>query len=324
MPTSSPPPDLPLEHLRVHALIDYVKVHCEVNYSAVVPETDRLKWMHRAQNDDWIVTLQEPDPAGLRRLGSNLLDPLVFGLEISVDFWPVKTVTGKLRHELLEQTYTALAARFRPEERLLYGAGFKGAISDAVPKPTPFHMRIGKPTEELVYGHREEGQNAKLYLKNRDGGAPLPPKQHRVRMEITLKRWECMTFEIDRLSDLGKGRLRRHAAQVFRIIDRPDIRHPGKRSERDRSELESAMTAHWNQAGVGAFDAGALPPDSSLKAKQAAAYRKVKLLSATDYRLRRHTAANTAIGDALRNLDRRMKTTFPGGMGGADPRSEVT
>ena len=298
-------------------------VHCEVNYSAVVPATGRLKWKHRAQYDDWMVTLQEPDLTDLRSLVSHLLDPMLFGLEISVDFWPVKTVTGKLRRELLEQAYTALAARFRPEERLLYGAGFKGAFSDAVPKPTPFHMRTGKPTEELVYGHREEGQNAKLYLKTWDDGAPLPPEQHRVRLETTLKRWECLSFEIDRLSDLGKGRLRRHAAQVFRIIDRPEIRHPGKRSECERSELESGMTVRWNQAGVGAFDAGALPPDSSLKAKQAAAYREVKLLSVADYRLRRHVAANTAIGNALRNLGR-MKTTFPGGTGGADPRSDAT
>lgn len=310
---TAPPaiPQVPLKHLKVRAKIDYVKAYCEVHFPDGAPRRSGVNWTHDQHHDYWVVTIHDPSVAEIRQTVTGLSDPPMYGFEIAVDFLPRAELSPPDRQSLLEQTFKALAARFRPDDESFAGAGFKAAFSDRRVRPTPFHERLANLDEVLVYGHRGEGQNSKLYFKTMDQKSPLPVTEHRVRLETTFNRFGCAEMGMRQLKDLLNGDLRFRFAKVFRIIDHPEIRHPGKRSPKELDRLTIMMHEAWNRAGVGAFDTLPLPTDSSVWAKEAAAYRLPDLLPLKDFRLRRDAATNKAIGDALHRLDKALLTTFP-------------
>jgi hypothetical protein len=106
--------------------------------------------------------------------------------------------------------------------------------------------------------------------------------------------------------------LRGKFCKVFRIVDRPAVRDLKKLDPSQRAAMEHRMWVLWNKSGVGAFEEPPLPPDASSFARTAAQKRRVETISnprrlALDkFKMHRDVAANDEIGNALRQLDRRL------------------
>lgn len=307
-------PDLNLDGLVAKAKIDYLQVFCRTKEKVLAGAEHRCRWRPLHPDDGFSLTVHDATRRDIDALIRELHNPPVLALEVAVDF--------KVRPELdiegisstLELTHTALAVRFRPEDKLLFGAGFKGGFLDGN-KPKPFHRRLPKPNEELVYGHRGEGQNAKLYLKRQDNNLLLPLREQAVRLEVTMRRPALFEYGVRPLSDLYTFGFRRRLAQVFRIIDRVTVRHRARRSAAKVEELQSRLNAAWARAGINAWAPSHMPPDASGFARDAVAWRRNELLSPKDYCLERHAQAHELIGNALRQLDRRMTLRKSGGSG---------
>lgn len=306
-------PTLEFDLLDVRASFDYVKLHYPIRAKSRFAPDPRYRWAYTKGASKCTLTVHDPAPADLRTVCDRLDDPLIAEIEISVDLWPAADVPMEERAQLLERTFVALALRFRPDDELAHGAGFKGAFSAGWVGAKPFHRRWAKPGETLVYSHRGEGHGAKLYLKNRDQGRHLPPEQHRVRIETTMRSPKGLHFKpFGQLSSLSNGLLRRHFAKVFRIIDRPEVRKPSRYTAEKLAEHNERMMSMWMKAGVGAFAQRPLPADATPWAKAASKYREDETLPLDVYRLRRDIAANAIIGERLRKLDRQMVASFSG------------
>ena len=306
-------PPLNLGKLMVTAQIDYIRAaSLENKVSLPIPE-NRVKWNRDLQEHQWKLTIQDPTRREIETVIDCLGDPHIDGLEVAVDFWPLPALRGPQAQSLLFDTFIALGGRFRPDAKLLHGAGLKAAFNAANKWARPFHHRLPIPGETLVYSHRSEGENAKLYLKTMDNGSDLPPEAHRVRLEVTVARHGAYERGIDRWSSVLEKNLRHTFGPIFCIVDRPEIRRPSRQTPDSTLELEERIQRAWDRAGVGAFDPGDLPVDASRTAKEAAAYRTANLIALNAHRLRRHCEANKAIGAALYNLDRRMAATFSRG-----------
>lgn len=304
------PPLLNLDCLDCRAVIDYLTVAYPEKHPAVLPLlAGRPKWHRPKGASASELTVHDPSPKDVALLVGKLGNPLLMKLELSVDFSPKKTVNDADREALLSDTFVALAARFRPEDMTPWGYGLRGGLSRAGQKPLPFHKRLPKPDEELIYGGRGNYLQSKLYLKRVDQGVPLPPNEHRVRMELTMRRGALMTeFALDRLDDLVGYPYRATFTKHFRVVAGPRLRLNRPLDPKEQDKRERKMNWAWAKAGVGKFAvAPDLPPDTILMDAKQIRARASEQLPWDRYVLMRHQGANEKIGSAFRNLERRMR-----------------
>ena len=175
-------PKLVLDGFAVTAKIDFVQVFCEVRLGDLPGLDGRCRWTPARPNGGFHMTVNDATRRDLEIIVRELDDPPLTALEVAVDFKLPPGFADDHYEASLATVFSALAARFRPEDNALFGAGFKGAFSRRG-RANPFHRRLPRPTESLVYGHRGEGQNAKLYFKQRDDDADLAPSDWSVRLE---------------------------------------------------------------------------------------------------------------------------------------------
>lgn len=309
MSSATLPPPLPADELRFSAKIDYVTV---TNGGVKIP-LPALKGSHEwvrpmRSSPDWHLTIHDPTPADLRAVAEAYENPMLMAVEVAVDLAP-KTQQEPAEHaRLLETVFAAVAARFRPEDKALWDYGQRGAVSGRGKKPEPLERRFARPDEEVVYGHRGDFMQAKLYLKKLDQGVLLPVHEQAVRMEITLRRWACMEFGLSSLSDLFGYPYRARLATQFRIIDRPEVRKLRGVTEKELAKRKMRMDRAWRTAGVGKFAVGDAPRADSLESDIARVRARAKTqLPADQFKLLRDQQANAKIGAALMGLQRRMK-----------------
>lgn len=209
----------------------------------------------------------------------------------------------------LVNTFKAIAGRFRPEDATEWGYGRRGGVSAANAPLKPFHRRFPTQDEELIYGHRGDFMQAKAYLKRTDQRRALPPAEHRVRMEVSLRRAALMddAFNLRNLEDLLGFPYRRIFAQHFRMIERPEVRSRKGLSKETRTKLEKQMLRAWKTAGVGKFaPSSVLPPETSKSSAQQIAKRALEQLPRNHFVLKRDQVSNGKIGAALQQLQRQM------------------
>jgi hypothetical protein len=230
-------------------------------------------------------------------------------LELSVDFRPKTTTRLDGREQLLCDTHGALAARFRPEDMTPWGYGVRGGLTGAKQKPMPFHQRLPGPDEELIYGGRGDFLQSKLYLKRVDNAVALPPDEHRVRLELTMRRGALMDhFKLAKLDDLVGYPYRAAFTKHFRVVAGPRLRLNREIEPREQRKRELRMARAWATAGVGKFAvAPELPFETSPIAVRQIRTRSQRQLPLEHYVLLRDQAANAKIGDAFKNLERRMR-----------------
>lgn len=309
MTTATLPPPLPTDELRFSAKLDYVTV---TNGGIKVPIptlTGSPEWTRQSHyQPDWHLTIHDPTPADLRAVTEAYENPTVMAVEVAVDLAPKALHESAEHARLLETVFAAVAARFRPEDKALWDYGQRGAVSGREKKPETLERRFARPSEEVLYGHRGDFMQAKLYLKTLDHGALLPAHEQAVRMEITLRRWACMEFGLANLSDLFGYPYRSKLTTQFRIIDRPEVRQARGLTEKELAKRTQRMNRAWQTAGVGKFAVGDAPRVDALEKDIARVRARARAqLPADQFKLLRDQRANAKIGAALMGLQRRMK-----------------
>lgn len=308
---SSPPPPLPVEALKFAAKIDYATFTNHGIRISLPRLTGSHEWarVHK-YSPDWQLTIQDPTPGDLRVISSAYENPLVMALEVAVDLAPKDMLEPVAHAEMLDTLYLAVAARFRPEDKSLWDYGVRGGVSRKGEKPKPLERRHPTPKEQVIYGHRGDFMQAKLYLKGLDQHVVLPLAERRVRMEVALKRWACIEFGLDRCMDLFDFPFRKSFATHFRIIDRPEVRAARDLTETELRKRTLRMQRAWATAGVAKFAVGDRPrEDKLINAVAKIRAREKAQLPADQYKLVRHQGANARIGNALTGLQRRMSAT---------------
>ncbi len=307
----APPPPLLVDSLRFSAKIDYAIFSNHGIRIRLPPLEGSYEWNRpkgsTKDNPKWQVTIQDPTPADLRTIAEAYENPTLLALEVAVDIAPKVAPCRPEDAALLDELYLAIAARFRPEERALWDYGVRGAVSGKGRKPKPLERRFPTPAEQVVYGHRGDPMQAKLYLKTTDQEVLLPLAEHRARMEVALKRLGCMSFDLNTASDLFNYPYRARFAGHFRIIDRPEVRAARELTEAELKRRNKGMLRAWATAGVGKFAVGDRPREDALIHAVAMVRARAKAqLPADHYKLLRHQQANAKIGSALVGLQRRM------------------
>lgn len=308
--TTSMPPDLIVDDLLFGAKLDYVKFTNGGIKIGLPVLSGSHEWTRPIRSSpDWELTVHDPTAADLRIITSAYENPMIMAVEVAVDLAPKALLDEATHASQLEALYLAVAARFRPEDKALWDYGQRGAVDAPRMKPQPLERRFARPDEEVLYGHRGDFMQSKLYLKTLDQGAILPQAEQRVRMEVTLRRWACVQFGLDKANDLFGYAYRAKFTTSFRIVDRPEVRAVRGLSERDFKKRTTRMLRAWKTAGVGKFAVGNAPREDVLEHAVAKIKSRARAqLPADQYRLVRDQRANAKIGAALTGLQRRMKT----------------
>lgn len=307
--TVSRPPALPVDDLRFSAKIDYATLTNGGIKIPLPPLTGVYNWVRPdRRTGNWVLTIQDPTPADLRSIAHVYENPMIMAIEVAVDLMP-KTVRDPAGHaELLATAFAALAGRFRPEGKALWDYGQRGAVNGPKQKPQPLERRFARPDEQVVYGHRGDFMQAKLYLKTMDQGVLLPESERRVRMEVALRRLACMEFGLANVADLFGYPYRAKFTTQFRVVDRPEVRLQRGLTEAEFAQRTKRMMRAWRTAGVAKFAVGQVPRADILESAVARVRSRERAqLPADHFKLLRDQNANAKIGAALVGLQRRMK-----------------
>jgi hypothetical protein len=311
-------PNLDLDRFTATAKLDFVRFWFDLHGSALELPVGRCRTV-RAENDAlWVVTIHDPQPGELARLVEEGEDPALHGLEVSIDFRPKVAMPAAEHEAVLKELFSALAARFRPEDHLPTGVGFKAGFRS--PRPEPFHRRHPGADMTLVYGHRSTGANMKLYLKRQDQGRALPVEQWCVRLEASLAGHGLYLVGIGRMSSLFGYRYRATFARWFTVIDHVQVRRNARWSRKRVAELADCLERGWRRAGVNALGPKTTVVDALPGTRGAITYREDETIPPEHYSLHPHRRAHELISNALRQLERRMVQRFSGG---AAPASEA-
>ena len=308
------PPPLQLDLFDCRASIDYLSIAVPGKRPSFTPKLTGLpKWHWKKGDSVCTLTVHDPSTKDIKLLVTEFGNPVLMGLELSVDFWPKTSVPKEDRDSLLRETFVAIGARFRPEDEAGWGYGARGGVTAKGQKPKDFHQRMPDPEELLFYGDRDARiMQAKAYFKRVDQNAALPESEHRVRLELTVYRFGLSDlespFQIGRLGALIGYPFRRKFTKHFRIVAGVRLRENRPIDPTERREREKRMNRAWATAGVGKFAVDPkLPPDTLVAAVKKIRQRSKKQLPKAEYVLLRHQQANAKIGDALKNLERRMR-----------------
>lgn len=308
MPTT-PPPKLFVDSLIFTAKIDYA-TFTNHGIRITLPQlSGSHDWTREKRgSSSWQVTIQDPTPSDLRTICAAYENPVLMGIEVAVDIAPKDTLSPGLHLDTLNTLYSAVAARFRPEDKALWDYGVRGAVRSRGQKPQPLERRHPRPDEQVIYGHRGDFMQAKLYLKTMDQRVALPISEQRVRIEISLKRWACIVFGLDRAENMFGYPYRSKFTTHFRIVDRPEVRAARGLSPEELHRRTKRMHRAWATAGVGKFAVDDHPREDRMNdAAAKIRARETAQLPADQFKLVRDRLANARIGNALTGLQRRMR-----------------
>ena len=301
------PPNIDWTQNTCRAQFDYIKVWHDRKV-LLPPLSGTKRWVPEVRGDTvFTLTVQDPTRSDIDKLIKALDNPKIASLQLAVDIQPNAGLDPVERERLLLETFYAVAGRFRPEDEAYWAYGTRGGVTGPTQKPKPFHRRFPSPNEELVYGRRGRWMQSTMYLKRVNERALLDPSEHRVRMELTVTRWAVMELGLDLLADLLGYRYQKTFNKHFRIVSAPRVRAVARRSAADLRKLERRMWRGWEIAGVGKFAiAPELPRDTIISDIKPINARRRQQLPHEDYVLTRDQGSTSEIGNALRQLERRM------------------
>lgn len=283
-----------LENLRFSAKIDYLSI--DGLDRRTLPTLDGRPIWPASKGGDRL-TIHDPSPTDLKLLQGMFPDDRISELEVAVDIRSGSRCDGPEQLDMLIRVKTDLVTKgLKPSFAEGTSSGFRGAY-----KPlkncyvlAPFNRRVPGSQEQLLYGHRGDGAQVKVYLKGLDQKRPLPTHEHCVRMEVRLGHLGLESHGLKRISDLVGFRFRQELMPYFQHVQGTKRRK--KRTHSPESallrilfqKLNDIDTCHWNTVGVGAFERGGRREHSGKK-------------------FERDTVMNQRIGQALLRLQRGLQ-----------------
>lgn len=305
-----PPPQLPISDLQFASKIDFVTVYMHSKRGGDLNFDGKPFWVRPTKKlPYWVLTIHDPSRRDILMLKDHLDNPRVMEIEIAVDLFPKHTDDREAHQTLLETTFKAVAARFRPEDNALWAYGKRGAVSAPNTPIEPLERRMANAGEQVIYGHRGGFMQAKLYLKIQDQGVLLPYAEQLVRMEVHLRRGACMDERInmDRVSDLIGYKYRKQFTKHFRLIKEPTVLKLKGLDPAEHAKRQKKMWRAWCTAGVAKFAISATLPEDTLLGDIPHIRRRQRVqLPREHYGLLRDQGATAKIGNAIQNLERRM------------------
>ncbi|MDZ4144875.1 MAG: hypothetical protein U1D29_10145 [Burkholderiales bacterium] len=283
-----------LKNLRFSAKIDYLSI--DGIDRRTLPGLDG-KAIWPASRRGAKLTIHDPSATDLKLLQSLFPDDRMSELEVAVDIRSQPCQNDSEHLNALIWAKTDLVTKgLKPSFSEGTNSGFRGAY-----KPlkcgyvlAPFNRRVPGSKEQLLYGHRGDGAQVKVYLKGLDQKRQLPSHEQCVRMEVRLGLVGLQSHGLQRVSDLEGFRFRRELMPYFHHVQCTKVRRRHTRSPETAllrvlfKKLNDIDTCHWNSVGVGAFERGGRREDSGKK-------------------FERDTVMNQRIGQALLRLQRGLQ-----------------
>jgi len=284
-----PPPSL--SDLIFSAKIDYLSLAC-VRPQEKLRTSGRIVWPPSHQGRQ--LTIHDPTTADLAQLACLHPEGKIAELEVSVDISPKNSPNEQEHLDALQRIKSEYVAKgLLPKFVRGTNSGFRGAYQpceDGGYKLLPFNLRVPGAKEQLLYGHRNDGVQVKVYIKGSDNRRALPAMEHRVRLEVRLGQEGLLHHGLEHAIDLQNFKFRSKLMPYFQHVH--DTR-PRKWAW-TRGEVKSLIThmdewvarrdqPHWESIGVGAFLRGGKRERAGIQ-------------------FFRHLAVNDRIGQALHRL----------------------
>lgn len=281
-----------ISEMRFTAKIDYLSIENIVR--AELPPTEgHVVWPTSCKSTR--LTIHDPTPGDLLALISRFPNGVLFELEVAVDLRVARRLPADENRAALALIKSEHVAKgLRPEFAPGLNNGFRGAYrkTDKGYSLTPFNRRVPLPEEQLLYGHRNDGAQVKVYFKGSDNNNTLPNHEQSIRIEVRLGKVGLRSHNLDTPVDLIGFQFRSELMPYFQHVhgSRPRGSHCKKSDANQRltsqtSKQVVADSVFWEKVGVGAFERGG---------KRAA----------NDHLFSRNVAMNERFGQALHRLQR--------------------
>ncbi len=167
-------------------------------------------------------------------------EPTISGVEVSFDAY----ADGASYDEMIQQVayYYWLLANPVSENRR-FTRGYKGT-TQGLSNIVSMIKKLKAGGTIYIGDQRSDSQSMRIYFKTTDKDAPLPEKQHRARIEITLVNKDCpfdsvqsaRQFEMSKLKDFFRFRAINENLPFFNQIVAEGIPQIGARAKRSRKE----------------------------------------------------------------------------------------
>ena len=238
------------------------------------------------------LTVHDPSRSDINALIETFPWSFIHELEVFVDVWPAKSLTGEQLYKALEAFKAECVAKGHlPRFLSPVNSRFRGAYDPVLKKTVPYNLRVPRADQQLLNGHRNDSEQAKAYLKKRDQRKKLPQTQHRIRLEVRMDMVGSDLHSLVTVEDLIGFKFRKGLMPYFTHVSGSRTKKAGKKSHRSlllellRSKRDDFDRPHWERIGVGAFLSGGKRQRPNLTFK-------------------RDIALNNRIGQALGRLER--------------------
>lgn len=276
------------------AKIDYVSISTP-GRQPLPKTTGRVLWP--ASKSGRGLTIHDPTPADVESLALAMPSSAITELEVSVDIRAKRACESDERYRLLSSLKVVVAKGLNPKLPPKRGQPFRGAYNPDTKRVAPFNRRIPLPTEQLLYGHRNDQAQVKVYTKRTDNGKDLPSQQQCVRVEVRLAGPALEAHGLTTARDLLGFSYRKELSPYFCHVS-GSLRRPAKRARSRHAPLLTIVhraldrfdADHWGSLGVGAFLPGGSRADGRKK-------------------FVRNTAFNNRVGQALHRLQASYEAT---------------
>lgn len=295
------------DKLTCHAAPDYIKVMNASKVKTTIFSSSAC-WTPEPSRAYYNLTVQNPIFDDIQLLVVELCNPRLACFELRVDLKPRDNVSESEVEALMSHTFNAVARGFRPEDTAFAQYGYRGGLERRGVSPMPFHRRVPKYTEQLIYGWRGDFLQSKMYFKSTDEGRTLSIRDQSVRMELTMRSQALLEYRIERVNDLVGYPFRSMFAEHFRMISGVRVRAAKRLSDVDRKKLDKKIQLRFAKHGVSGFaDNPEQRPWTSEKAVRMKKVRSAQQIPFDSFVLMRDRFSNDKIGAALKQLERRMK-----------------
>jgi hypothetical protein len=310
------PPDFDFSRLTVRAAIDYVTMAIKEPVVREFTGDGYPQWLDDPEDQDIVrLKIRDPSIGDLVQVCNFSSSVVVMECRVAIDFWPTAICSSAGRRALMEQTLKAIVGRMRPEDACPYGFMMRGVV--ICPNEAPeLYDRIPPHQTELRWGMDGEWIQVAAFKKVTEQGALILPSDRRVRVHVTLRRGALIDMELNTPLAIAYADWRRLLAPYFQMIARPEPL--GSKCMEPSRSLRASVVRSWSRAGAAGFKPAVVPAEQGRLARDAMHELGRQLHSVKSVRLVPHRRANELVGNALKQLTRRMLRGAKSGL----PRSQ--
>ena len=248
-------PEPNLHNLEFSAKVDYVTI--ETAGKRALPKLiGRPHWV--ASEHYKKLSVHDLAPEDLQSLSLIFPDGRISEIEVAIDARVSSKVDDRaVRAKCLESYYAWVATHLYPYHAP-HMSSRTSAYDPADGKLKPFNFRVPSPSEQLLYGFRNDAAQVKVYRKTVDNHIALTAMQESVRIEVRAGQQVCQELGLHNLRNLHGFAFRSLLSAYFWMAASAAPRHrrlskvPIQNVVRDyrRKAIQREASAAWERSGV--------------------------------------------------------------------------